>query len=70
METTEQITESPADLKADIAKALDNLAKGIRDPEAAKKACERMDRMREENRKLFGEQNWVVEFIRKMRDGQ
>ncbi|MBI2803742.1 MAG: hypothetical protein HYX68_02000 [Planctomycetes bacterium] len=64
------IPETPAALKAEIAEALDNLAKGIRDPEAAKISRERMDRMREANRKQFGEQNCIVEIIRKMRDGQ
>jgi hypothetical protein len=30
--------------------------------------CERMDRLREENRRLFGEQNLAVELIRQTRD--
>lgn len=60
----------PAEFKAELQQALDFLAKGIRDPEAAKKACERMDRMREENRRLFGEQNSAVEIIREMRDSR
>jgi hypothetical protein len=33
-----------------------------------KAACERMDRMREENRKLFSEQNIAVDLIRETRD--
>jgi hypothetical protein len=33
-----------------------------------KAACERMDRMREENRKLFGEQKIAVDLIRETRD--
>ena len=43
---------------------------GITDFEAAKKACEHMDRIREENRKLFGEADIGVEIIRKMRDSR
>jgi hypothetical protein len=33
-----------------------------------KAACERTDRMREENRKRFGEQNIAGELIRQTRD--
>jgi hypothetical protein len=33
-----------------------------------KAACERMDRMREENRNLFGEQNIAVDLIRETRN--
>jgi hypothetical protein len=69
MEPIDTTNFIPSELKAEYAKLLDDLAKGIRDPEAAKKACERMDRMREANRKQFGEQNWIVETIRKMRNG-
>ena len=46
----------------------DDLAKGIRRPNKMKAACERMDRMREENRKLFGEQTMAVDLIREARD--
>jgi chromatin segregation and condensation protein Rec8/ScpA/Scc1 (kleisin family) len=58
----------PAHVKADLQEALDNLAKGIRDPEKMKEACEEMDRLREENRRLFGETNIAVELIRQTRD--
>ncbi len=70
MKTSGKIVAIPAELKADLREALDQLTRGIRDPEAAKKACERMDRLREENRKLFGEQNCAVEIIREMRDSR
>ena len=60
----------PAELQIELREALDNLSKGIRDPEAAKRACERMDRLRAENLKLFGEQNIAVSIIRDMRDSQ
>ena len=36
----------PAELMAKMQAAADNAAKGIRDPEAMRKACEEMDRMR------------------------
>lgn len=58
----------PPYLAAEFQETLDDLAKGIRRPEKMKAACERTDRMREENRKLFGEQNIAVELIRQTRD--
>ena len=66
-------TETPAgiipeDVKAELRQTLDDLVKGIRRPEKIKAACERMDRMREENRKLFGEPNIAVDLIREARD--
>ena len=51
-----------------MREALDDLAKGIRRPEKMQAACDRMDRMREENRRLFGEQTIAVELIRETRD--
>ncbi len=58
----------PEDVKAALQQALDDLSKGIRDPEKAKAACEHMDRLREENRKLFGETDIAVQLIRETRD--
>ena len=68
MKTAEANPTIPDEVKAELREALDDLAKGIRRPEKMKAACERMDRMREENRKLFGEQNIAVELIRETRD--
>lgn len=70
METTEEFVSISAELKAELRQALDLLAKGVRDPEAAHNAAERMDRMREENRQLFGEHNIAVEIVRQMRDSR
>jgi hypothetical protein len=70
MQTAQEVITIPAELKADLRQALDSLAKGIRDPEAAKRAAQRMDRMREENRRLLGEQNSAVGIIREMRDSR
>ena len=64
-ETTSGLTPTPGTELRDV---LDTVAGGIRDPEAAKQARERMDRIREENRRLFGEQNAAVELIRQGRD--
>lgn len=68
MNATENTSGIPEDIKAELRETLDDLVKGIRRPEKMKAACERMDRMREENRKLFGEQDIAVELIRQTRD--
>jgi chromatin segregation and condensation protein Rec8/ScpA/Scc1 (kleisin family) len=65
MNTTETI---PEEVKTQLQQTLDDLVKGIRRPQKMKAACERMDRMREENRQLFGEQNIAVDLIRETRD--
>ncbi len=59
-----------AELMAELQEAADRLARGERSPEAAKEAAKRMDRMREENRRLFGVQNIGVDIIRQMRDSR
>jgi hypothetical protein len=68
MNTTETTPSIPEDVKAQLRETLDDLVKGIRRPDKMKAACERMDRMREENRKLLGEQNIAVALIREARD--
>ncbi len=64
-ETPSGLPSTPA---AELRDVLDHVAGGIRDPEAARTARERMDRIREENRRLFGEQDVAVELIRRGRD--
>jgi hypothetical protein len=68
MKPTETTAGIPEDVKAQLRQTLDDLVKGIRRRDKMKAACERMDRMREENRKLFGEQNIAVELVREARD--
>ena len=68
MNTTETTPGIPDEVKAQLRQTLDDLVKGIRRPDKMKTACERMDRMREENRKLCGEQNSAVDLIRETRD--
>jgi hypothetical protein len=58
----------PPDLAAEFQEALDDLAKGIRGPETMQAACDRRDRLREDNRRLFGKQNIAVELIRQTRN--
>jgi len=57
-----------SEVKAHLRETLDDLVKGIRRPDKMKAACARMDRMREENRKHFGEQCIAVDLIRETRD--
>ena len=61
-------TRIPPELLTELQDAADKVAKGIRDPEAMRKACERMDRMREELRQKHGEMNVAVDLIREARD--
>ncbi len=68
MNTSEIVPGIPPDLAAEFQEALDDLAKGIRRPDKMKASCERMDRIREENKQLFGEQYIAVELIRQTRD--
>ena len=59
---------TPPEFVNELQQAVDRLVKGIRDPEAMKRACERMDRMREEMRKRVGEVEVAVSLIRESRD--
>jgi len=68
MHATDVPSTLPDALRAELQEALDDLSKGVRRPEKMQEACERMDRMREANRKLFGEQNIAVDLIRQTRD--
>lgn len=62
---------SPAsDAKRELEAAIERLMKGVRDPEAARKACERMDRMREELWERIGTVELAVELIRDARNGR
>jgi hypothetical protein len=59
-----------AELMAELQEAADKLARGERDQGVAKQAAQRMDRMREENRRLFGVQDIGIDIIRQMRDSR
>ena len=58
----------PPEVLAEMEAAARRALSGVRDPEAMRQACERMDRMREENRKRYGVQDIGVEIIRELRD--
>ena len=61
-------TGIPPDLMAELRHAAERATKGVRDPEAMRQACERMDRMREELRRRAGDVDIAVELIREVRD--
>jgi hypothetical protein len=67
---TNNFPQIPFAIMVELQEAAEKAAKGIRDPEGARKACERMDRMREKNRQLFGDQDIGVDIIREMRDSR
>jgi hypothetical protein len=58
---------SQKDLDA-LQEAIDRAVKAIRDPKAARRACEEMDQAREEMRRDYGERNLAVDLIRESRD--
>jgi hypothetical protein len=70
MKTTETATGIPPEIRIELQQTLADVSKGIRDPEKMKASAERMDRMRERNRQLFGEGDVGVEIIREMRDSR
>jgi hypothetical protein len=68
MKSAKPIAGIPPEIMAELKDACEKLARGERDLEAAKKAAEEMDRMREENRKRFGVQNVAVDLNREARN--
>ena len=68
MNTTETTTGIPPEVMAELQEAVDRAAQGIRDPEAMRKACERMDRLPEEIRRQHGVLDIGVPAIRELRD--
>lgn len=60
----------PPQVMAELQAAADRAAKGVRDPEMMGKACDRMDRLREEIRRQHGILDIGVPSIRALRDGE
>jgi hypothetical protein len=58
----------PPEVMAELQEAAEKAAAGVRDSEAARQACERMDRMREQLRQARGEMNVAVDLIREARE--
>ena len=65
MKPTETI---PADMMAELRAATERAARGVHDPEIMRRACERMDQMREELRQRTGDLDVAVDLIREGRD--
>jgi hypothetical protein len=63
-------TEIPPKLLAELQRALELAAKGVRDPEAMRRACEDMDRLSEEIYRREGLLDIGVPAIRALRDGE
>lgn len=61
-------TSITAEAMAELQLAADRAATGIRDPEAMRRACEDMDRMREATFRRIGEVNVAVDLVRSARD--
>jgi hypothetical protein len=70
MNTTQTGTGISPEVMAQLQAAVDRAAKGIRDPEEMRKACERMDRTREAIRQRCGVMDFAVPTIRALRDGE
>lgn len=52
----------------ELQEAVDRLVRGERDPDAMRRACERMDKMREALRERVGTTDLAVELIRDARN--
>lgn len=57
------------EVMAELQRVAEDAAKGIRDPERMRKACERMDRTREQIFQRIGLVDFAVPTIRALRDG-
>ena len=68
MATVEHQTTIAEALLAEMQLRAERASKGIRDPLEMQRACERMDRMREELRQRVGETNLAVDLVREARD--
>lgn len=61
-------TETPTTARHELEETIAALMAGKRDPEAAKRSRQEMDRMREEIRNRMGTVEIVVEYLRDHRD--
>jgi hypothetical protein len=69
MKTIDQ-SKIPPEIMADLQEAADRASHGIRDPEEARKACEEMDRIREDIRRQHGLLDIGVPALRELRDNE
>ena len=67
MDATKPAASIPSEIDTELQEAIRGAMSGVRDPEEMRKACERMDRMREEVRKREGVLDIAVPAIRELR---
>jgi hypothetical protein len=67
MNATKPAAGIPSEVDAELQDAIRGAMSGIRDPEDMRKACKRMDRIREEIRKREGVLDIAVPAIRELR---
>jgi len=67
MSPTKTAADIPSEVDAELQEAIRRAMSGVRDPEEMRKACERMDRMREEVRRREGVLDIAVPAIRELR---
>lgn len=58
---------SSAEVRAEFEEAVRRAMSGKRDPEAMKRACDHMDKVREDIRRQYGVQDIGVDLIRELR---
>jgi hypothetical protein len=63
-------TDIPSDLIAELQEAASRAAKGVRDPETMRQACERMDRISEQIRRRHGVLDIGTPAIRELREAE
>jgi hypothetical protein len=68
MATVEKPSAIPQEILSEMQERAEPAAKGIRDHEDARRACEWMDRMREELRQTAGQMDVAVALIREARN--
>jgi hypothetical protein len=70
VDKSDESSRIPREMMAELQEAIERAMKGIRDAEAMQKACERMDRTREEIYRRNGLLDIAVPTIRALRDGE
>lgn len=68
MATVENRQAIPSEALAELEKAVERAVDGTHDPDARRRARERMDRLRDEYRRRHGETSLAVDLIREVRD--
>ena len=68
MATLQQTHRLPPEIFAELRDAAQRVANGVRNPEIVRRACERMDRLRDEIQQKHGTLDIGVPAIRELRD--